>query len=76
MSGEGGLSISSKQFTGLKSALFTSNTILEEISNASSSNSKSSSGNIKQSTDDIHFPGLLSTHGRDSILDNAEPYND
>jgi len=51
----------SQHFTGLKSGLLTSNTILEEMSNGSS---KSSSGGK-----DIHFPGLLSTNGRDSIIE-------
>lgn len=64
---ESALSGSSKQFPGLKSGLFTSNTILEEISvGEEESSNKSSSGNIKQSTtEDIHFTGLLSSSGGD-----------
>lgn len=55
-SGDGG----SKSFSGLKSGLFTSNTILEELeANDSSRDSNKSSAN-KHSTGDINFPGLLS----------------
>jgi len=55
---------SNKNFSGLKSGLFTSNTILEEISNNDSSGGSKSSGNhLKESTEDINFPGLLSSSG-------------
>ena len=50
----------SKNFSGLKSGLFTSNTILEEMEANDSSHDSKNSSNIKQSTDEVDFPGLLS----------------
>ena len=66
ISQDGALSLSKAGF-GLKSAMFTSNTILEEISGTGSQSSHSSSN--KQ---DINFPGLLSS----SIADPFSPEKD
>ena len=51
----------SKGFGGLKSGLFTSNTILEELSGHGSSNNSPISSSNKHLSADINFPGLLST---------------